>query len=264
MLLSTEAVEHGFGIVPWLLTLCGASEEFAHSETPVVIAGLVSLLVIGVALAIGKKTRVPEKCVVPSKKLTTVNFFGAAIDALLDMMEDAIGPDARRHLPLVGTVFFYILFSNLIGLIPGMAPPTSDINTNLAMGASVFLYYNYQGIKSHGIWNYLKHFWGPVWWIGPLLFVIELVSHLARPFTLSLRLYGNMTADHSVLDAFTQMFPIGVPMVFLALGLFVCLVQAFVFALLTIVYIALATAHDEGDGEHHHAHDTTEVPAHGA
>lgn len=263
MLLSAEGGEHGFSLVSWLLHAVGVHSKFADSNTPVIIAGAISLALIFLALHVGRKTAVTNQCIVPDKKPSATNFFDAAVDGLLGMMEDAIGPDARRHLPLIGTVFFYILFSNLIGLVPGMTPPTSDINTNLAIGASVYLYYNYQGIKAHGVWHYLKHFWGPVWWIGPLLFVIELVSHLARPFTLSLRLFGNMTADHAVLDAFTQMFPIGVPIVFLALGMFVCLVQAFVFALLTIVYIALATAHDEGDGDHSHAH-TTDAPAHGA
>jgi len=132
-----------------------------------------------------------------------------------------------------------------LGLIPGFLPPTDNINTNLAIALTVFVYYHIMGIKAHGVKNYLKHFMGPILWLGPLMIVIELIGHCVRPISLSLRLFGNITGDHLVLGIFSGLVPILVPVVFMALGLFVSFIQAFVFSLLSMIYINLATAHEE-------------------
>ncbi len=127
-----------------------------------------------------------------------------------------------------------------MGLIPGFLPPTDNLNTNVACSLTVFLFYNYHGFKAHGF-GYIKHFMGPVIWLAPLMFVIEVISHLVRPASLSVRLFGNIAGDHLVLNIFSHFVPLGVPVVFMFLGLFVSFIQAFVFTLLSMVYISLAT-----------------------
>jgi F-type H+-transporting ATPase subunit a len=139
-----------------------------------------------------------------------------------------------------------------LGLIPGFSPATDNFNTTLALGIFVFLYYNYQGIKEQGLWGHIKHFMGPVWYLAILIFPIELISHAVRPLSLGLRLQGNMKGDHLVLSIFSGLVPYLVPIPFYVIGLFVCFMQAFVFTLLTMVYISLSTAtHDHGEHAHH-------------
>ncbi|MBY0452853.1 MAG: F0F1 ATP synthase subunit A, partial [Bdellovibrionaceae bacterium] len=136
-----------------------------------------------------------------------------------------------------------ILFNNLIGLIPGMTPATENFNTTFAFGVFSFIAYNFIGVK-HGGMGYLKHFLGPVIWLAPLMLAIELLSHFLRPLTLGLRLANVMTGDHTVLTVFLGLFPVGPAIPFYAMGLLVSTIQAFVFTLLSMVYVALATASD--------------------
>jgi F-type H+-transporting ATPase subunit a len=179
----------------------------------------------------------------PSFLLSPQNFFELVIQATVNIMKDIIGHHAEKYLPLIGSLFVFILFCNLLGLIPGFLPPTSNLYTNGACAIIVFLYYNYQGFKEHGI-KYLKHFAGPLIYLAPLMFVIEIISHLFRPFSLMVRLYGNISGDHAVLTIFSGLVPLVVPVIFLVLGLMVALIQAFVFATLSTVYIGLAVSHE--------------------
>jgi F-type H+-transporting ATPase subunit a len=117
------------------------------------------------------------------------------------------------------------------------------MNTTISVGIFSFLLYNLEGLRTNGL-GYLKHFLGPVLWLAPLMVIIEVISNLVRPMSLGIRLFGNMTGDHTVLSIFLNLVPIGVPIIFYALGLFVCLVQAFIFSLLSMVYLSMATAHD--------------------
>jgi F-type H+-transporting ATPase subunit a len=137
--------------------------------------------------------------------------------------------------------------NNLIGLFPTLTPSTANMNMTLALGIFTFVMYNYYGIKEHGF-SYLKHFMGPVLMLAPLMFAIELTSHFVRPFTLGLRLYGNILADHVVIAVFVEMFEklwfIPVPAIFYGLGVFVACMQAFVFVMLTMIYVSMAIAHD--------------------
>jgi F-type H+-transporting ATPase subunit a len=128
-------------------------------------------------------------------------------------------------------------------MIPGLLPPTDNLNTTFALGAFVFIYYNYVGIKSSGL-AYFKHFLGPVLWLSPLILVVEIASHVFRPISLGLRLRGNIMGDHVVLGIFNDLTPYVIPVVFYGIGLFVCLIQAFVFCLMTMVYISLSATHD--------------------
>jgi F-type H+-transporting ATPase subunit a len=182
--------------------------------------------------------------ILPARRFGFRAFFELLADAVFGVMVGIMGEkNARRHLPLVGGLALFVLFSNLMALIPGAGVPTSTLKTNLAIAGLVFVITHVYGVREHGL-AYFKHFFGPVWWLAPLMLPIELVSHVARPVSLSLRLMGNMVADHKVVFTFFALLPTLLPIPFLFLGLLVAFVQAFVFCVLTMIYIALATAHD--------------------
>jgi len=187
-----------------------------------------------------------EKAIVPSEKLNFVGFFDVVVEALYKLAEGLLGKDAKHYLPLIGAVFLFVFVNNLFGMIPGFLPATDNVNTTLAIGLFVFVYYNYQGVK-HGGLAYLKHFLGPAWYLAWLILPIETISHVVRPFTLALRLRGNITGDHTVLTVFTEMVPYGVPVAAYILGLMVCFIQAFIFTMLTLVYLSMAK-----EAAHHH------------
>jgi len=159
------------------------------------------------------------------------------------MAEGVLGDQAHKYIHLYGSFFLFILAANLSGLLPGFSPPTSNFNVTLALGVLSFVAYNFYAFQELGL-AYLKHFVGPIWWLGILMIPLELIDNFVRPFSLSLRLFGNMTGDHVVLEIFTDLTKIGIPVVFYALGAFVSLVQAFVFTLLSMVYVSLAIPHN--------------------
>jgi len=142
-----------------------------------------------------------------------------------------------------GTLFLFILLCNLIGLIPGFESPTMNPSVTAGCAVATFLYYNLVGIQSNGF-KYAAHFVGPVWWLAPLMIPIEIVSHLARPLSLTIRLYANMFAGEKVTMVFLGLTYFAVPAVFMGLHLFVALLQAYIFMLLTMIYVAGATAHE--------------------
>jgi F-type H+-transporting ATPase subunit a len=184
---------------------------------------------------------------VPDGSMTARNFFEMFTGALFGLANDLLGDtNAKRFFWIVGGLFIYILTSNMMGLLPGMLPPSGSLHHNFAMALVVLLLFNGAGIKAQGIVGYLKHMWGPVWWLGILLFFIELLSFLVvRPYSLSLRLTGNMFGDHQVLSIMSGLIPVVYPVIFLGLGMFVSFIQAFVFTLLSTIYIALAVEHDD-------------------
>ena len=152
--------------------------------------------------------------------------------------------NAVKYLPFVGSLAFFIFFSNALALLPGFSPPTDTLKTNLALALLVFLATHYFGVKEQGL-KYFKHFLGPIPWLIPLMLPIELISHIARPVSLSMRLMGNMASDHKVVATFTTLVPLLVPVPFLILGTLVVVVQTLVFCLLSMVYISMAVAHEE-------------------
>jgi F-type H+-transporting ATPase subunit a len=184
--------------------------------------------------------------VLPDEKLSLRNIFEIlTIDFLLDLLGGIMGSreKARKYFPLLGSAFFFILFANILGLIPGFLPPTGNFNTPVACALVIFVMYNFYGFKEHGI-GYLKHFAGPVVFLAPLMIIIEIISHLVRPASLSLRLFWNMTGDHLVLGIFTDLTHFVIPAIFIALGLFVSFLQAFIFTVLSAIYISLSIAHE--------------------
>jgi F-type H+-transporting ATPase subunit a len=198
-------------------------------------AFLASLILIAVSLAIrGSLALVPRG---------TQNAVETVAEAMLKLAEENIGHHwGRPFFPLIATLFMYILVCNFMGLIPGFASPTSNLNMTLSMAIPVFLATHFYGIRVHGF-GYLKHFVGPMRSLAALplmvlMFFIELIGHMARPVTLSVRLFGNMVAKHIILIVLGILAPAIVPMVILGLGVLVSVVQAFVFTLLTTLYLA--------------------------
>ncbi|HEX7723149.1 MAG TPA: F0F1 ATP synthase subunit A, partial [Pyrinomonadaceae bacterium] len=175
--------------------------------------------------------------------------------AVRSMLEDIVGPHGLQFFPVVMTFAVLILISNLMGLFPLFLSPTSATSVTFALGISSFLYYNAIGIKENGLFGHLKHFAGPVWWIAWLIFPIELISNLIRPFSLGIRLFGNMFADEKVMDTVSHLAPGKtywlVPVVLMPLSVFVAFIQTFVFILLSQLYLS-EVSHAPHDS---HAHD---------
>lgn len=198
-------------------------------------AFLASAILIAVSLLIrGSLSLVPKG---------TQNVLETIVESMLNLVEESTGHGwGERLVPLIGTLFMYILLCNFMGLIPGFASPTSNINMTASMAVPVFFATHYFGLRLHGL-SYVKHFVGPVRNVIALplmvlMFVIEGIGHLARPLTLSVRLFGNMAAKHIILGVLAILSPIVVPIVILGLGVLVSVVQAFVFALLATLYLA--------------------------
>jgi F-type H+-transporting ATPase subunit a len=188
--------------------------------------------------------------VVPDAKISSAGIADLLMEGFVGFQDSVLGKEGRRYLPITATVFFYTLVLNLIGLIPGVPAATTSVWTTVPVAFFIFFSFNYYGIKEHGLVNYLKHFAGPIWWLAPLIFVLEVMGIFLRILTLNLRLYWNVSADHVVLGVFTDLVPVIAPIVFYVLGTFVCFMQAFVPTILTMIYIMLATQHEEGE-EHH-------------
>jgi F-type H+-transporting ATPase subunit a len=174
--------------------------------------------------------------------------------AVRSMVEDIIGPHGLKYFPIVMTFGVLILVSNLMGLFPLFMSPTSATSVTFALGLSSFLYYNYIGINENGLFGHLKHLAGPIWWIAPLIFPIELISNLIRPFSLGIRLFGNLFADEKVLETVAHLAPPWTwvaPIALMPLSVFVAFVQTFVFILLSQLYIS-EVSHAPHE---HHAHE---------
>ena len=221
------------------------SNSINHHNIHILSGALVVLIIVLLSFLYKRSLQSVDKEVVPTSKFSLKNMVQVSVEGILSMAEGIIGKDAILYFPLIAAVFIYIFLNNMLGLIPGFLPATESPSTNFAVALTVFLYYNFVGIKKQGFVHYFKHFMGPIWWLAPLMLVIELVSHFIRPVTLSVRLLANISGDHIVLGIFSELVPIVVPVIFMAFGIFVAFVQAFVFTLLSTVYISFATAEEE-------------------
>jgi F-type H+-transporting ATPase subunit a len=233
-------MEHG-AYFSWFHYLPG----FALLPKHVAAAVFVSLVLFVFALAARFALAGNKNYLVPPERLTFLNFADIIVENLYKVTKSVLGDEARHYLPITGAIFLFVFANNVFGLFPGVVPATDNVNTTLAVGAFVFLYYNYRGLRQGGL-SYLKHFLGPVWYMAWLILPIEIISHAVRPFTLALRLKGNIEGDHTVLSVFTNMAPYIVPIPVYFLGLMVCFLQAFIFVMLTMVYISMAK-----DSDHH-------------
>ena len=249
-------IEHWAGFLSWPVNGDGktwiAGEHVGIEHVLGALAVATVLLLLGLITRISLRRR--EQSLLPEERLSTRTFMELLVGATYGMMRDIMGAKAARFfLPLIGTCALFILFSNLMGLIPGFSPPTDSLNTTLACAAVVFIATQVFGLVEHGM-GYLAHFLGPIrkWYALPLMLMmlaIEVFSHvLVRPGSLSVRLMANMTADHMVLGTFHSLNPFtafGLPVLVYMLGTLVCVVQTLVFCLLSTTYIAMAIQHEE-------------------
>lgn len=242
-----------------------------HHVEPFITSLLVVLLVVGVAAMVGPQFKQQSdaaaaegkskkagdlSAVLPDSSLSARTFIEVFVGYFYSLAHDVMGAKrAKQFFPIIGTSALFIFFSNMLGLIPGMSPPTSSLNITLACGLLVFLLFNYYGLRENGT-GYIKHLFGP--WLGPLgiplnllIFCIELMSTCVRPITLGVRLMINMAVDHLIGSIFLGLVAIFLPIPTLFLGILVVVVQTIVFCLLTCVYIGLATEHDDHGGAHH-------------
>jgi len=234
-------MEHPF---TWVSVIPGLSALPGHAATSLLVVGALMLF----AYLAHRQLAAARDAAVPDDSLTLRNIAELLVEGVTGMAEGVLGHKGRHYVHLYGSFFLFILCANLFGLLPGFSPPTSNFNVTFALGVLSFLAFNFYGFYEQGA-GYLKHFVGPIWWLGILMVPLELINNFVRPFSLSLRLFGNMTGDHVVLEIFTDLTKVVIPVVFYMLGAFVSLVQAFVFTLLSMVYVSLAVA---GHEDHHH------------
>lgn len=231
------------------------------SGNPDVQKFIVGLAVGGVLLGLGlraasslKDSAALRGAVIPSKRANLSGVFDLFIEAFVKYFDSVLGKERREFLPFCASVFFFILAANLLGLVPGMPAATTTVWLNVGMALVVFIAFNWIGIREQGLIGYLKHFCGglhywPMVLIGIVVFALEILSTCLRILTLNMRLYWNISADHIVLGTFTSLTKYGVPVLFYAMGTFVCFMQAFVFGTLTMIYIFFVVQHEE-EGHH--------------
>lgn len=224
----------------WTQFIPHVGHEYGHIAT----LAISSTALIGVGLAARASLGAGEAALTPAKSFGLRAIFEGVVDFIASISDMVIGEEGRDYIPFFATIFTYVFFNNIFGLIPGLTPATDNINTTFALGLFIFVFYNVMGFKANGI-GYLKHFAGPILALAPIMFVLEMISHLIRPLSLGLRLSGNMMGDHTVLGLFLDLAPYyGIPVIFYGLGFFVCFMQAFVFTMLSMIYVSMAIAHD--------------------
>jgi F-type H+-transporting ATPase subunit a len=211
--------------------------------TAVCVAGGIAVASVLGRVAL-KKSKSPY---LPDTRFSFKTVFESLALFMVWLGDSAMGKENRKYLPFVFSLFLYLFISNLIGLIPGFVMPTDQMHFNLGIALVVFGLYNYWTVRAIGFKGFFAHLWGPIFVLGFLLFPIELISHIVRPISLSIRLYGNMTGDHTVLGVFTELTQ-GTPFFFFTvalyvLGTIVSFIQAFVFSLLAMIYIRLGVSH---------------------
>ncbi|HKV53575.1 MAG TPA: F0F1 ATP synthase subunit A [Candidatus Binataceae bacterium] len=221
-------------------------ELIAHAtgKLPTVVVGtwMVMALLIVFALAARRSLARAADPAMPDEGLTLRHFaevIAEWLDGFVAQVSELHG--ARKYVPFFGSLFLFILTANFMGLIPGLAPPTNDTDLTFALGVICFVYYLYQGFAHQGP-KYLLSFFGPLWWLAWFMVVIEVADNIFRPFSLGIRLFANMFADHHVLTLFTGLTYLVIPIAFYALGTIVCIVQALVFVILAISYVRMAAA----------------------
>jgi len=212
-----------------------------HSHGFIIVAHVILTAIIVLAIA---KAATSSMQIVPRGVQNVAEVY---LNGVVEMGKDVIGEEkARQYLPLVATIGLFVLVANVIGIIPGFESPTSNINITLALALIVFVYYNYEGIRKNGVVAYFAHFMGPEKLLAPLMFPIEIVSHLSRIISLSFRLFGNIKGDDLFLAVILMLAPVVAPLAPYALLTFSALLQAFIFMILTYVYLAGAVLlHEE-------------------
>lgn len=205
---------------------------------------LAGILLFASAMMVRRQIAATGGGVLPDEGISIRNVLEFVVQNLAQIARENMGDEYRKYFPLVGTIFFFILVSNLLGLIPGVGGASSYVETTTAWAIISVVTAEAVGIRKHGF-GYIKHYLGPVVWLAPVFFILEIPIHISRIITLSVRLLANMFADHTIVSVWILLVPAIVPAIFMGLGLVIAVLQAFVFSLLTMVYIgqALEEAH---------------------
>ncbi len=206
---------------------------------------LVMVLLAFIAVVVLLRLLARAPALVPSRRQSVAEMI---VQMFESVVVEAVGPEGRKYVPVIGTVGIFIFACNMIGLVPGLMSPTSKLNVTVGCALVVFFYYHAQGVKSQGL-RYFKHFLGPIPALAPLMLPIELISHFSRPVSLSMRLFCNIFAEELLILIMASIIPFLLPLPFMAVAIFTSVIQAYVFVLLSCIYIAGAVAHEE---EHSH------------
>jgi F-type H+-transporting ATPase subunit a len=245
-----EELEHSLFIVDFFNKIVGKPLAFLLGLVGIEVKDpahlfpdyIVMCLIVAVVLILFFGLASRRLNLIPSKLQNVLELIFKAFENIL---VEIIGERGKRYLPLIATIGLFILACNLLGLVPGFMSPTSKLNVTLGCALVVFFYYHWQGIRSQGVFKYLKHFMGPIPIIAPLLLPIEIISHFSRPVSLSIRLFGNIFAEEMLIVVIASIIPFFLPLPFMAIAIFTATIQAFVFVLLSCIYIGGAVAHEE-------------------
>lgn len=202
---------------------------------------LVMVLVVAVTVPVLLKLLARRPALVPGRRQSVAEM---VVQMFESVVVEAIGPEGRKYVPVIGTVGIFIFACNMIGLIPGFMSPTSKLNVTVGCALVVFIYYHAQGVRSQGL-KYFKHFTGEIPALAPLMLPIEIISHFSRPVSLSMRLFCNIFAEELLIVIMASIIPFLLPLPFMAVAIFTAVIQAYVFVLLACIYIAGAVAHEE-------------------
>ena len=238
------------------MSIFGSLEHSTHISWVIWSSLFSAALIVLTGFLVRRRLAATNGGVIPDDGFSFRNVIEMLVDMLAGLARDNMGPKWRNYFPMIGTIFFFILISNWIGLIPGIDGATSDANTTWAWATISFFAHQYVGVKENG-WHYLYHFMGPALFdvnlfgktfhvrpLAPLYGVIEVIGHVSRVFTLAVRLLANMFADHTVVGVWIMLVPVVVPAVFMGMGVLVAFLQAYVFAMLSMIYIGLALEDD--------------------
>lgn len=240
-------VEHKFvivelvnGFLRWLLGLVGVKVAPGAYVLP---THLVMAFIITIFLIVFFKLTVKNLSIFPSKMQNVLELIYRFFQGMVD---EIIGHDGRKFIPVLGTLGLFIAVSNFVGLIPELSSPTANVNTTVGCAVFIICYYHVQGIRKHGLIGYLKaSFVGPVWWLAPIFIPIEVMTHfLARPLSLSMRLFGNIFGEDMVIIIIASLVPVVAPLPVMGLAVFTSLLQAFIFVMLSTIYLAGAVSHE--------------------
>jgi len=245
-----EELEHSLFVVDFFNKIVGKPLAFLLGLAGIEVKNpehlvpdyIVMCLIVAVVLILFFGLASRRLNLVPSK---LQNILELIIKAFESILVEMMGERGKKYLPLIATIGLFILACNLLGLVPGLMSPTSKLNVTLGCALVVFFYYHWQGIRSQGLFKYLKHFTGPIPLLAPLLVPIEIISHFSRPVSLSIRLFGNIFAEELLILVIASIIPFLLPLPFMAIAIFTGIIQTFVFVMLASIYIGGAVAHEE-------------------
>lgn len=245
-----EELEHSLGLVEFINSILGKPLAWflgifgieVHDPAHFIPDYVVMCLIIFIFLVLFLGLASRKRNLVPSKLQSVLELI---IEAFEGLLVDTIGEEGKKYVPMISTLGLFVFLGNLMGLIPGFMSPTSKLNVTLGCALCVFVYYHWTGIRAQGVGKYLKHFMGPIPMLAPLMVPIELISHFSRPISLSIRLFGNIFAEELLIVVIASIIPFFLPLPFMAIAIFTGTIQAFVFVLLSCIYIAGAVAHEE-------------------